>query len=189
MNTLNETLFTFFNSFALQYVWFDTLVVFFAQSLPWVLAIGVFVFFFFDKNKEGRLIRLALVLVSAFAATFVSDIIKEFVASPRPFLALSELNVLFIHGDMDSFPSGHATFFSALAVALYFHNKTIAHWFLAGAVLISISRVVAGIHWPIDILAGFALGAIVALVIGGAWIYAKRMWNTKKEPEENQSEV
>ncbi len=189
MHTLNDTLFTFFNGFALQYAWLDVLFVFFAEYLPWVLAIGVFVFFFYDKEKEGRLIRLSLVLASAFIATFASDIIKEIVASPRPFLALPDLNVLFIHGGMDSFPSGHATFFSALAVALYFNNKTIAHWFLAGAILISVARVISGIHWPVDILAGFALGTVIALIIEGGYIYINRVWSIKKESKETHSDI
>jgi len=181
MNTLNDTLFTFLNSFALQYAWLDVLIVFLAEYLPWVVAVSVFIFFFFDKNKQGRVVQLTLVLISAFGATVVSDIIKEAVASPRPFLALSDINVLFIHGGMDSFPSGHAAFFSALAFAFYFYNKSIAKWFLAGAILISIARVVAGIHWPVDIFAGFVLGGVVALAVRGLYMCITRIWSKKKE--------
>jgi len=38
-------------------------------------------------------------------------------------------------------------------------------WYFAGAVLIGLARIAAGVHFPIDILAGLLLGLIVTLVI------------------------
>ena len=63
-----------------------------------------------------------------------------------------------------SFPSGHATFFFAMATAIYLYNKKWGIWFFVGAILISIGRVIAGLHYPSDILGGAIIGAFVAYV-------------------------
>ena len=64
--------------------------------------------------------------------------------------------------DPFSFPSGHATFFSALATALYFYHKRLGLWFGLGAVIIGLARIISGIHYPADILTGFGLGMLIA---------------------------
>jgi undecaprenyl-diphosphatase len=74
---------------------------------------------------------------------------------------LDTANVLFEYEPGDSFPSGHATFFSALATSFYFYHKYIAIIYIVGAFLIGASRIAAGIHWPLDILVGYALGGVI----------------------------
>ncbi len=72
---------------------------------------------------------------------------------------------LFLHGGMDSFPSGHATLFSALAVAIYVVHKKVGYVFMFFALIIGLSRIVAGVHFPVDILAGFAIGTAISFTI------------------------
>jgi undecaprenyl-diphosphatase len=65
-----------------------------------------------------------------------------------------------------SFPSGHAAFFFALATAVTLFNKKVhpersrrtGIWLFVGAFLISLARIYAGVHYPSDILAGAAVG-------------------------------
>lgn len=73
--------------------------------------------------------------------------------------------------DEFSFPSGHtlhAVAFSVIAIA-WFPALTLP--LLLFAMLVAMSRVVLGLHYPSDVLAGIALGA----VLGGAslWLIAK----------------
>lgn len=75
-----------------------------------------------------------------------------------------------------SFPSGHATDSTAmyvtlaLVVAIFVFRRPLARclWVLGSALLagaIGASRLVLGVHWPSDVLAGWALGISVALVV------------------------
>ena len=73
-----------------------------------------------------------------------------------------------------SFPSGHATtaFAAAVVLTLWFPRGAVP--FLGLAVLVGCSRVMLGVHFPSDVLAGALLGSIVATAAhaytwGGTW--------------------
>jgi undecaprenyl-diphosphatase len=96
-----------------------------------------------------------------------AEIIKILVREPRPFVALADrVTPLFqhggIHGGLDSFPSGHATLFFALAVMVYKHDHRWGIVMFVLATLICLARIMAGVHYPLDILAGALLGMLVA---------------------------
>ncbi|MEV6580462.1 phosphatase PAP2 family protein [Streptomyces sp. NPDC051582] len=63
-----------------------------------------------------------------------------------------------------SFPSNHAAIAAAAAVALLFVSRRLGAVALIAAVLMAASRVWVGVHYPHDVLAGCALGALVAAV-------------------------
>ncbi len=163
---MNETIFQFLNSFAGQNYIIDQLVIFLSNWFGYLLLAGLLVFLTFHKDKKQGVRDLFVVVVSAITAYVLVKIAKEFLPNPRPFEVLTDANILYEHGGGDSFPSGHATFYSALAAALFFYHKKIALWYAIGALLIGLSRIVAGIHWPLDILAGYILGGII-----GAGVY------------------
>lgn len=180
MTYINDTIFSFLNGFALQYAWLDMLIIFFAEHVPYIV-LGVVLLLFWHQRKEGvrAITALGMVLVSAGLAYLFADIIKDIVASPRPFLVASDVNLVFMHGGMDAYPSGHAAFFFALAFGLYWDYPRFAWWFLLVAFLISIARVTAGIHWPIDVGGGFLLGGVVAVLVHLIYSYMRKSARVK----------
>lgn len=158
---MNETIFRFLNDFALRNEFLDAVIIFLTDNFGLLLIAGLIVFITLHKSSKIRFKHAVVIFASALLAWLVAGAIKFFYFSPRPFEVLDNVNLLFEHGGGDSFPSGHATFYSALATSLYFNHKRIALIYIAGAILIGLSRITAGIHWPLDILAGYALGGLI----------------------------
>lgn len=172
---MDEFLFRAINAIILRSDIVDAVVSFVAQqaALLMVLALAVYAAWeiWNEKSAKERSIlfeKWAFVFGAAILAWIAAGIIKDLIARPRPFIELRDANLLFPHGDHDSFPSGHATFLFSLWWALrraHFPRR-LAAFFLAGAALVGIARGAAGIHWPLDILGGALLGIAVA---EGVW--------------------
>jgi len=84
----------------------------------------------------------------------------------RPFIQFPDIVPLFLYGGegYNSFLSGHATLFAALAIAIYLHHKKVGFIFIFFAIVIGIARVIAGVHFPIDVLVGWLLGGLVSWI-------------------------
>lgn len=159
---MNQTIFHFFNDFALQNELVDTLIIFIADWLIWWMLFAIVALIFLKKISWKFGFYALAMAVFAWALT---EFFQLFYFTPRPFIALDNVNLLFTRGANDSFPSGTTTFAFALATAVYFYNKKIGVFLFATATLIGLSRIIVGIHWPIDILAGGILGIGIALII------------------------
>jgi len=154
----------------------DRFFVFLASDMAYLI-LGVFVvLLFFSKYENREKIRMFIIaLVSALIARgIITELIRYFYHRPRPFMVLDTHQLLI--DNAWSFPSGHATFFFALATALYFYNKKWGSGFFIATLLITTSRVIAGVHYPSDILGGMLIGIITALVV---YRFAQRKKDTE----------
>ncbi|WP_248966251.1 phosphatase PAP2 family protein [Sphaerisporangium perillae] len=117
------------------------------------------------RATGGRALAAALCApVTTAAALALSAAIKLVVAEPRPCRAFPHAFLLEAcppPGDY-SFPSNHATLAGAVAVGVLLVNWRLGVLAGIAALAMAASRVYVGIHYPHDVLAGLALGAIVA---------------------------
>lgn len=161
--TADTSLFLLLHSGAGVSPFFDHLILFGATYLPYALILilaGLLALSAYSQREKIEI--FAVTLLSALVARFgVTELIRLFVHRPRPFLTLG-LTPL-VSETSWSFPSGHAMFFFGMATAVYLYEKRWGLFFYAGAVLVGVSRVVAGVHYPLDILVGALLGALTAL--------------------------
>ena len=63
-----------------------------------------------------------------------------------------------------SFPSNHAACSSVIATVIFFINPTLGIFLIICSVITGISRVIAGIHYPSDIVAGWSIGALFGMI-------------------------
>jgi membrane-associated phospholipid phosphatase len=122
----------------------------------------------------------AALIAAVFAALWV-QVLKQVVSLPRP-LAVLPPELFFQSGPAYravSFPSGHAAAIFAIAgiwVMSLPGRTAVRALLLVLAVLVSLSRVMVGVHWPVDILWGMLGGWL------GAWsglaLYARYRWKT-----------
>lgn len=159
--SLDYWLFQQINNLAGYSAFGDALGVFLASYFQYILSGFLLVYLLVGKDQTER-IKNRWMVVLAFLAAIVARLgfttALHFVFHrARPFVD-HVVNQLIAYKTTDSFPSGHASFFFALATALYFFNKKLGFWFFVGAFLISLARVYVGVHYPTDILAGAVVG-------------------------------
>ena len=116
------------------------------------------------------LLTTGLVALCVWASDLLATILKVAVDRPRPFSVVPEADRLLGGTIGSSFPSGHATTSAAGAVALALLVGRALPWLVTAglgvlAAAIAFSRVYVGVHYPLDVLAGAALGAAVATAI------------------------
>lgn len=141
----------------------DFIVLFFATFLLWFLFFGLIILWFIDGRIKKEQVVHALLAVTI--SWLIAHFIKYLFPTVRPFLVNgADVGVFFAPTD-SAFPSGHTTQAFALAVTIFLHDKKIGWVYLICALLIGIFRIIANVHYPIDILGGALLGTLVAMVI------------------------
>jgi undecaprenyl-diphosphatase len=117
---------------------------------------------------------LGLALVSVVVADAIGNyVFKHAFLRTRPCIALEGVRLLAGCTNSPSFPSNHAVNASVLATLVALEVPRL--WLVAAAlaVLVGYSRIYVGVHYPLDVLSGGALGMAVALVFSavmhGIW--------------------
>ena len=137
----------------------------FGDTILDVFIIAVLVFLPFTTKQVG-----IPVAATAITSTILNKVIKAIVARPRPDEALRLLEI-----DGFSFPSGHAMNNAAIYIAIMMcllplcKTKTqkgiVITIFTIIPLIIGVSRVYFNVHFASDVVCGWCLGAIVALVM------------------------
>jgi undecaprenyl-diphosphatase len=87
--------------------------------------------------------------------------LKHSIGRPRPFVACPDIRACVRALDKFSFPSGHTLHAVAFAVVFAWHFPLIGTGLAPVVLLIAVSRVALGLHYPSDVAAGAAIGAAV----------------------------
>lgn len=114
--------------------------------------------------------RLWPVLAIPAAVFLLGTLLRKAVDRPRPYEALGFTPLFPKNTVGQSMPSRHCFSAAAIAVAAtsVFWPLGVAAWVLAGC--IAVSRVLAGAHYPSDVLAGLGFGALGALLGFALWM-------------------
>jgi undecaprenyl-diphosphatase len=116
-------------------------------------------------RRDRLLLGAALAVAASGVALAVAALLARLVDRPRPFVAHPQIHAFLAHAADPSFPSDHATAAFAIAAVLLVRFGRPALPVLLAAVALAASRVLIGLHYPTDVLAGAVIGTAAALAV------------------------
>ncbi len=132
-------------------------------GMLWLVLCAVFLLF--RRTRRAGALGLAAL---AMGFLLCNGLLKPLLHRTRPWLAVDGLKHLVTPGDAYSFPSGHTC--AAFAAAWTWHRQLPRRWMgklaVFAAVLMGLSRLYLGVHFPTDVLAGAMVGIFSAWLMG-----------------------
>ena len=154
------------NDFARDTTWLHGFMEFMAKDGIFLLGLALLAGWWLGRQDNSPR-RVALAVWSALAALCAVALVQPIASAAderRPFVALPHVLQLISHANDAGFPSDHATAAGAIAAGLFFVSWRLGLIAALGALLVAFSRVYVGVHFPQDVAAGLALGAVVAVI-------------------------
>jgi undecaprenyl-diphosphatase len=112
---------------------------------------------------RGGWIAAAQMLGTGGVGLAIYKMLKNRLVRERPFVGLAGIPCAMAPLDRYSFPSGHTLHAVSFTIMALHYLPGLAPLLVPFATLVAMSRVVLGLHYPSDVLAGGALGAGLAL--------------------------
>ena len=161
---LDHTIFNYFYQLNGQSSLFDKILIFLAMYLIYAVPVILVVLWFWPKDSK----KVALKAVTAGLVAWFGfcNLIGAIWFRARPFVAQANIRELAFHRPDRSFPSDHSAFLFAIAFAFWllgYKKLGVAMFILA--VIISVTRIIVGVHYPADIVSGFIIGLLAAVLI------------------------
>ena len=169
------SLFESLNQLAGQSPILDTIIRLFVSDyfVPVVLSLTLLGLWFgapalADRERQQRAVIAAVIAMGIANLLVLTVNMAEVVMRPRPFEVIDNAartaDMLFYHPPDPTFPSNSMAVTFAIAVAVFTGHRSMGSVALVLATAMGLSRVLAGVHFPLDVFAGAILGALAALV-------------------------
>ncbi|MBI1807537.1 MAG: phosphatase PAP2 family protein [Ignavibacteria bacterium] len=176
--SIDKTLFYFFNWTIANPVFDAVMPLLTDWNKSWV-GLGLFgaiwLLLLWKGGKKGRIIGILVIPLIFMSDQVSSTLIKPIVARPRPchemngVPVLDHLRLLVPCGSGYSFPSSHAVNNFAFAAFFSSYYRNWAWLFYLYAVLMGLSRMVVGVHYPSDVLGGALIGIMCSMTLTTVW--------------------
>ncbi|MCK4559972.1 MAG: phosphatase PAP2 family protein [Calditrichia bacterium] len=177
-----DTVVFYFINVTLSNPVFDWFMPFITEKKHWFPVWGILIVGLLWKGgKKGRTAVFLIIPVIFLSDQLSAHVLKPLIARPRPCVTLPDVHLLVGMKTSLSFPSAHAANFFAVATYFnYFYPKY--RWvYFSAALLVALSRISIGVHYPLDIIAGGILGAACALFVIYTWRAVMKIIDKKRK--------
>lgn len=154
---------------------FDNIIKFISVYVVYLVPVSLLIAWFYYKQDKIKIDLIKTTLVSFFVWQVPTRLIAMLWFRPRPIAELAGAKEVVFHVPTYSFPSDHSTFLAALATYIYLLGyKKVGGWIYVVAFLVGTSRIIGGMHYPLDVLAGWTLGILGAYLLHFADKYIQK---------------
>lgn len=162
MNSFDLTLFNLIHTPAGRWFLLDWLAIVVAVYLGYLMIIFFLVLVAKERDRKRKAYAFAWWALSAIASRgIIAPLFYFFYKRLRPFEALG-IDTVFAPSANSALPSGHMAFYATFILPAFHLNKKWG-WMYAGAVAgMGVARIYGAVHWPTDIIAGFAIAIAVS---------------------------
>lgn len=156
---MNDWLFSLINGMANHSVIVDALMISISKLVPY-LYILILAWLYVKGFRTGSFklrgesFATGVLLVICLIGSFI---LGSMFYENRPFVDHPDAILILNHAADASFPSDHAVGTMALACGILYYRWNLGTWMVYGSILVGISRVFVGNHYPGDILGAFIL--------------------------------
>lgn len=157
----NTSLFFFIFDLSHQFPLLGKFMIFGSKFMIQITFILMLILFIKGKTEERKSFLIAL--ISLPIMFLIIGLIHIFIVEQRPFIQY-ELMPLINPPSGLSFPSKHSSIIATLAFSYIWYKSKWSPVFLFIMAWVGISRVFVGVHFPLDVLGGFVVGALSVFI-------------------------
>lgn len=145
----------------------NLIIVFVAKYFLYLIGFIALIYFVLS-DKKTRIDILKISVISASLALILARISSFFIYDTRPFV-VGNVTPLISHAADNGFPSDHTLAAMLIAVVIFKFNKKIGTVLIILALLLGIARVLAKIHYPLDIAGSIIIDLISVWISVLVW--------------------
>ncbi|WP_391119822.1 undecaprenyl-diphosphatase [Psychrobacillus sp. L3] len=172
---MNYHIFQQINEWAGHSKLLDTIMITLSNSLPYISVVIILYLWFIGHKQQGIEKRYTAIyaIFSSAIALVINAIIHLVYYHPRPFVT-HQVHQLVPHTADSSFVSDHAVLVFAIAWIFIMRNERFKYPILIWAIVVGLSRIYVGVHYPIDVIGS----ALLSCATSGLVMY----FSIKLEP-------
>ena len=145
----------------------DNIMIILSKYGPVIFMAVLAAFYLYGVYRKDQTLRI--MAVDTFLITVITmltgSIIGIFYYEARPFVS-NRVNLLLPHAADTSFPSDHSLGTMSIALGVNHYNETMGTILIVLSVLVGISRVYVGAHYPLDVLGSYLIVLVVNYIYG-----------------------